>query len=120
VPGEPFGYYIHINSYPENIVRRFKSNNLDFNTSSDSMMLVSRIHRMNPSKESKNLKEFQDRFKHFNSYSLIPCVLENGNKIKVIDGLKIIKKNVEFRKYSDIKSKNDLDAVLNKKYVSEI
>lgn len=120
VPGEPFGYYVHINSYPQNIVKRFKSNDVNFNVGVDLMMLVSRIHRMNPSRDSKNLQEFKDRFNHFKSYSLIPCVLHNGNKIEVIEGLEIIKKDVEFRKYTDIKSRNDLDSVLNKKYVSEI
>lgn len=118
VPGEQYGYYVHINSYPENIVKRVKSNDVDFNL--DLMMLVSRIHRMNPSRNSKNLQEFKDRFRHFNSYTLIPCVLRNGNQIEVIEGLEITKKNVEFRKYSDIKSKNDLDSVLNKKFVTEI
>ena len=118
VPGEPFGYYVHINSYPQNIVKRVKSNDVDFNI--DLMMLVSRIHRMNPPRESKNLQEFKNRFEHFNSYTLIPCVLHEGNKIEVIRGLELTKKNVEFRKYSDIKSKNDLDSVLNKKFVTEI
>lgn len=118
VPGEPFGYYVHINSYPENIRKRIKSNNVDFNI--DFMMLVSKIHRMNSPPESKNLQEFKDKFNHFKTYSLIPCVLHNGNKIEVIDGFEIIKKNVEFRQYTDIKSKNDLDSALNKKYLSEI
>lgn len=118
VPGEPFGYYVHIGSYPENIVKRVKSNDVDFNL--DLMMLVSRIHRMNPSRDSKNLQEFKDKFQHFKSYSLIPCVLHDGHNIEVIEGLEIIKKNIEFRKYSDIKSKNDLDSIVNKKYISEM
>ena len=78
------------------------------------MLLVSRFHRMNPPRDSKNLKEFKDRFKHFKSYSLIPCVSNDGNNIEVIEGFEIIKKNIEFRKYSDIKTKDDIDSVVNK------
>lgn len=118
VKGEPYGYYVHISSYPENIVKRVESEKKDFKV--DLMMLVSRIHRMNPSPSSQNLNIFKERFNLFNSFSLIPGVLHKDNKIEIIEGFRILKKNIEFRKYSDIKSINDLDSVLNKDLLKEI
>ncbi len=117
VKGEPYGYYVHISSYPENIVKRVESEKKDFNV--DLMMLVSRIHRMNPSPSSQNLKIFKERFNLFNSFSLIPGVLHNDNKIEIIEGIRILKKSIEFRQYSDIKSKNDSDAALNEVLLKE-
>lgn len=112
VKGEPYGYYIHISSYPENIVKKIESEKEDLKV--DLLMLVSRIHRMNPAPSSQNLKIFQERFKLFNSFSLIPGILHKDNKIEIIEGIRILKKNIEFRQYTDIKTVNDLDSVLNK------
>lgn len=118
VKGEPYGYYVHINNYMENTIKRLESERKDFNL--DIFLVVSRIHRMNPEPTSKNLYIFKKRFEIFNSYSLIPCVLHDGNKVEIIDGLRILKKNIEFRHISDIKTKNDPDAALKKEYVQEL
>lgn len=117
VKGELYGYYVHISSYPENIVKRVESEKKDFKV--DLMMLVSRIHRMNPEPSLQNLNIFKERFKLFNCYSLIPCVLQKDNKIEIIEGYRILKKNIEFRQYTDIKSMSDPDAALNKDFVKE-
>jgi TIR domain len=118
VEDEPYGYYIHISSYIENIIKHLKEKNP--NSEFDLFMLVSRIHRMNPDPTSKNLALFKERFKLFNSYVLIPGILNSENKIKLIEELRVLKRNVELRQFTDITTKNDPDSVLNKKFIKEI
>ena len=114
VVGEEYGYFVHINSYPANITKRVESTT---STKVGLMMIVSRIHRMNPAKDSNNLSEFKERFKLFGCYELIPAVLHKDNRIEVIDDLRIFKKNIELRQFKDIKDKNDPDSVLIKNYL---
>lgn len=117
VEGEPYGYFVHIGTYMENLIKHLNESNPK--AKFDLFMMVSRIHRMNPDKSSTNLKLFKERFKLFNSFSLIPALLTKDNKIELMESMRILKRNIEFRNFSDIKSKNDPDGVLNKKFCDE-
>ncbi len=117
VEGEPFGYYVHIGTYMDNFITHLKES--DPKSIFDLFMMVSRIHRMNPDKSSNNLKLFKEKFKLFNSFLLIPAFMTNDNKIELMKKMSILKRNIEFRNFSDIKSENDPDGVLNKKFITE-
>ena len=118
VVDEEYGYYIHIGTYITNLVKHLKETNPKVNF--DLFLMISTFHRMHPDKNSTNLKLFKERFHMFNSFSLIPGSRTKDNTIELMHNLRILKKNIEFRNYSDINSKEDPDAVLNRKFRDEL
>jgi len=113
IPGEEPGYTVHINANVENIIKRSDAEGL--NIPKDMFMIIGRIHRMNPSPDSKNLEIFKKGYQIFGSYTLKVGTHNNG-KISILDELYLHKRNIEFRNVEDIKSKDDLDAVILPKY----
>lgn len=114
VPQVEDGYYVHISTNVENVISHFKEDGVEMDD--DLIMLISRFHRMNPPKESKNLENFKGVYGKFGSYRIMPGVI-NGEKIEWIGNeLSILKKDILFRNVKDIKSVNDQDAVVLPKY----
>lgn len=111
VEGQEFGYFVHIGTNLQNVRRHVRRTHPELET--ELMLVVSRIHRMNPARDSINLAFFKRRFGQFGSYSLIPGILRADGRVTTIDGIRILKKSIEFREYRDIRSKDDPDSVLN-------
>jgi hypothetical protein len=109
-PGKPpGGYTVHIGSNVENIYRRADDEGIDI--PKPHVMIVSRTHDMTPAPGSTNLAVFRRRFEQFGSFLLVPVIQEDGGFVTG-EGLAIHKRDIEFRKLSDIKSKNDPDSYL--------
>lgn len=109
IPGEEPGYTVHINSDPDVALKRFKDAGHEFDD--DLLMLIGRVHRMNPPAESKNLQMFKQFYRKFKTYFLIPVILSaDETKFKPIFELGIYKGKILFRNVSDIKN-GDLDSV---------
>lgn len=115
IPGEDAGYSVHISANIENIIKRADDEGLDI--PKDIFVLISRIHRMNPAPNSKNLEIFKKRYRQFGSYLLKVGTIE-GMKIKILDNMYIHKRDIEFREVKDIMSKDDMDAIILPKYQS--
>ena len=120
VPGEDYGYYVHISQNIHNtlsrIRREYGSPNIDF------IMTATRIHRMNPSPGSQNLPSFKKAFDIKKSFSLVPGEMREINgrvEFRLIKELGILLHDISFRNYEDIKDKNDYDAPLNKSFVED-
>jgi hypothetical protein len=105
----PGGYTVHIGSNVENIYRRADAEGIDI--PKPYVMILSRTHYMTPARGSTNLAVFRRRFEEFGSFLLAPVIQREGGFVWG-EGLAIHKRNIEFRKLSDIKSKNDPDSYL--------
>jgi SEFIR domain len=107
ISGKPAGgYSVHIGSNIENIYKRADADGIDIPR--DRVMMLSRLHYMTPVKGSMNLSVFRRRYEQFGSYLLVP-VLQKGSEFTPGIGLAIHKRDIEFRRVSEI-SKNDPDA----------
>lgn len=116
IPGEKPGYFVHISSNIENIIKRADDEGLDM--PKDIFFMISRLNRMNPKEGSRNLEIFKELYERFGSYTLRVSVVEDG-KIIMLDGLYLHKRNIELRHVDDIKSKDDMDAVILPKYKNQ-
>ena len=117
IPGEEPGYSVHISSDPDSAIKRFRDAGYEFDD--DLLMLVSRIHRMNPPADSKNLNVFKQAYRKFKTYFLIPCIVSHNNtKIKQILKLGIYKGKIHFRNVTDI-GEYDIDSVVIKAFRDE-
>lgn len=112
IPGEQPGYSVHISSNIENIIKRADDEGIWM--PKDIFFMISRLHRMNPEKDSPHLPMFKELYERFGSYKLMVGIMEDG-KIKMLNGF-IHKKNIELRHVRDIKSKDDMDAVILPQY----
>jgi len=113
-PGKPpGGYTVHIGSNVENIYRRADAEGIDI--PKPYVMILSRTHYMTPEPRSTNLAVFRRRFEEFGSFLLAPVIQREGGFVWA-DSLAIHKRNIEFRKLSDIKSKNDPDSYLVREF----
>jgi hypothetical protein len=110
VPGEPSGYTVHVGPDPEVAIQRFKVAGYAFDK--DLLVGVSRLNRMTPPPESKNLAMFKELYASYKTYYLVPGVVsEDGKKLKPMFELGIYKSKVLFRHVSDIHA-GDLDSVV--------
>lgn len=110
------GYGVHIGSNVENIYKRADAEGIDIPR--PHVMTVSEIHYMTPGKGSTNLSVFQKRFEQFGSFLLLPMIQE-GEMLIPGEGLAIHKRNIEFRKMSDITSPNDPDAIFVPRFAKQ-
>lgn len=112
IDGEDPGYSVHIGTDPDAAFKKFKDQGQDFDR--DLLFLVSRIHRMTPSPDSKNLKMFKKAYKQFKSYYLAPAVISpDKQRFKPMFDLGIFKSKIHFRDVSEIKD-DDMDFVVLK------
>ena len=111
VKGEDDGYSVHIGPDPEATTKRFKdAGYAAFDRSV--LMCVSRINRMNPPVESKNLEIFKKLYRQYKTYSLAPGVISaDGKSLNPLFELGIHKGIIHFRHVSDI-GVNDIDSVV--------
>jgi hypothetical protein len=110
VKGERDGYSVHVGSDLEAAAKRFKDAGYEFD--GDLFFAVSRINRMNPPRDSKNLQLFKNQYREYKAYILAPGVISDDDKIrKPLFELGIHKTKIHFRHVSEI-GKNDIDSVV--------
>ncbi len=113
IPGEENGYTVLVSANVENIYKRAKDQGIDL--PDPYVMIISRYNRMNPDPKSRNLAIFRERFERFGSYFLIPAVMtEDG--VVAHQRLKIQKRDIVFRNTTEIRSRNDPDSIVLKKF----
>lgn len=113
IPNEKAGYSIHINVDAEATVKRLQDVGYDHDID-DYIVSIGRIHRMNPSSNSKNLENFKKAYKKFKTYLLIPVIMQNNQSLTPLFKLGIRKGKIYFRKVEDIKE-HDIDKVILEK-----
>lgn len=118
IPEKEPGYTVFVSANPDNIIKRAENNGI--NIPKDLFLIISRMHRMNPSKGSKNLDLFKKHFNRIGSCYLIPAVKCKDGSIKTFDKLRILKRNIVFRRAEDIKDRTDLDLPVIGKSIEEI
>jgi hypothetical protein len=101
LPGKADGYTIMISSNPDHTIRRKQQSEPEFRPTN--VMLVSRMHRMNPSPGSKNLERFKKAFSDFGFYRVFPAHVAN-HQIEDMDlSLYVEKREIHFVHTSEIK-----------------
>ena len=109
VEGEYPGYSVHIGADPDNTIKRYRAAGL---TADHFLMIVTRINRMNPPAESKNLEMFKRAYRQSKTYFLVPGTCRpDGSQLKPILDLGIYKNAINFRKVEEI-GPNDIDSVI--------
>jgi hypothetical protein len=111
IPGQDPGYTIHINSDPSHTTERVRA--LGMILDPTGVIVVSRIHRMNPSPGSPYLKRFKEAYKQHGKYLLVPAAITN-NLDKPFDpyfDFAISKTQIYFRNVSEI-TEHDIDYVI--------
>jgi hypothetical protein len=110
IKGQDIGYTVQIGPDPDASIRRFKDAGYAFDE--DILMCVSRINRMYPPPDSRNLARFKDLYREHKTYFLAPGVVsEDGKRLEPIFELGIFKGKIHFRDVSDI-SPDDIDSVV--------
>lgn len=116
ISGEEPGYSVHITANIEAIF--WRADDLGLNIPKDLVMILSRLHRMNPPDGSPNLVAFKQQYRRFGCYQLCPAVLERDG-VRLIEGMAIQKREIIFRNAADIQSINDPDAAVIKKFCKQ-
>lgn len=110
LPGEEPGYSVHISADIDVFKNRLKSFGYAYDDD-DIVFSISRIHRMNPPAESRNLAQFKEMCLYHKTYFLLPGVILADESVKPIPELRILKSKVVFRDIADLGS-NDPDSVV--------
>jgi hypothetical protein len=111
IKGEEPGYTVHIGPDPETFKKRLKEAGYDVDGGTI-FGYVSRMNRMNPEPDSKNLENFKRLFRQHKTYFLAPVVIsEDAKSIKPFLELGIHKSKIHFRHVSEI-GKHDVDSVV--------
>jgi hypothetical protein len=114
IKGQGDGYSVHIGTDPDAWLKRLKAAGYCV-SESDIYVSVSRINRMNPKPDSKNLELFKQSYREHKIYFLAPCVISKDSKsITPFFDLAIRKGEIELRNVSDV-SEGDIDSVIFKK-----
>lgn len=110
IPGEGDGYTVQIGPDPDAAIKRFKDAGYEFDE--DILMCVSRLNRMTPPADSKNLSIFKAMYGEYKTFFLAPGVIsEDGKRLNPIFELGIFKGKVLFRHVSEI-TKRDIDSIV--------
>lgn len=110
VEGEEDGYTVQVGPDPDAVIKRFKDAGYAFDE--DILMCISRVNRMTPPSDSKNLPMFKAMYGKYKTYFLAPGVIsEDGKRLKPIFDLGIFKGKILFRHVSEI-TKHDMDSVV--------
>jgi hypothetical protein len=110
IEGKEPGYSVHVGAAPDAFVRRLKDAGYEYDE--DLLVMISRIHRMNPPSGSMNLASFQEHYRSKKRYILAPGVIsDNGTALEPMLELGILKGVVHFRHVSELRE-NDIDSVV--------
>jgi hypothetical protein len=112
IPNKPDGYTVLISSNPENTIKRKQQTDPTFNPTN--VMLLSRMHHMNSSPESPNLRMFKKAFEDFGYYRLFPAHVVNNEIHGMELSLYVEKREIHFVHSSEIKANDPEHAVFAK------
>ncbi len=113
IKGEEPGYSVHIGPDPEAFTKRLKEAGYAVDRGT-LFGYMSRINRMNPEPDSKNLEKFKQLFRQYKTYFLAPIVIsEDAKSVKPFLELGIHKSKIHFRHVSEI-GEHDIDSVVLK------
>ncbi len=115
IKGEPPGYSVLVSVNPLNIYERADAQGI--NIPKDHVMIISRVHRMNPAPGSRNLEKFKEEYRKFGCCRLVAVVIE-GEAVRVFQEPSIMKQEIVFRQADEITS-NDPDAIAKKEFYKE-
>lgn len=105
----PRDYKVHFGSSRDALFDKLKKYGLK--PDSTLLMMVSRIHEMNPPNDPSSLTVFKHAYSHFKRYFVTNIVVENGRLTPSWANM-IEKRKVVFREVADVlKAKNDEDIV---------
>lgn len=107
IPGELPGYSVHISSDPIHTVRRAKDNGQELTV--EGVVVVSRVHRMNPNPNSPHLSNFKKSYQQHGKYLLIPMSM--GRTLTPHFDFCVGKREIHFRNVQDVVD-GDRDAVI--------
>jgi len=114
VPNQEYGYFVTIGENAEATNKLLKNSPLNDNIRY--LALGQRIHRMKPDKNSDSLSIFKKEYKKHGCYYIVPAKQlydpKKGYGFQVETDYKILKREIGFRNYTDISSKNDPDSTL--------
>jgi hypothetical protein len=116
VPNQKSGYFVTIGENADATYKLF-----DTNDQVEFVALSLRIQKVYLRGGSDNLAMFKKEYEKYGCYYIVPAKQlkdpKKGYGCDVDLNYKILKRKVEFRNYSDIKSKNDPDSLLKSKDV---
>jgi hypothetical protein len=110
IPGQDSGYTVHITGNPKAIADEMQERSLD---EPKSIVGLSRVYRMNPQPNSRNLHNFKTAYEKLGMYILLPVIMLSPNpaSIKLHPEFGIMKKQIVIRNVKDV-SKTDIDSVV--------
>ena len=111
IKGELPGYSVLVSVNVLNIYKR--SDDQGINIPKDYVAIISRLHRMNPAPESRNLERFKEEFRKFGCCRVVPVVTEEKG-VRVYQEPYILKKEIIFRHANEITSASDPEAAVKK------
>jgi len=112
IDGEPPGYSVFISANPLNIFKR--ADDQGISVPKDLIIILGRLHRMNPPKESRNLAVFKEQYMRFGCYQLFPAIVQPDG-VRALKEMAILKKEVVFRDAREITSISDPDTAVIKR-----
>jgi hypothetical protein len=110
IPGKDPGYTVHITGNPVTVADDIQNQSLD---APNSIVGISRVYRMNPQPNSRNLPNFKMAYEKLGSYVLMPVTMQSPNpsSIKLHPEMGIAKKQIVIRNVKDV-SQTDIDSVV--------
>lgn len=109
----PRDYKVHFGSSRDGLIKKLEKYKLS--PDSTLLMMISRIHEMNPPSDPSSLTVFKHAYSHFKRYSITNIATKNGSLTPSWDNL-IEMRSVIFREAADVlKDKNDEDFVAVRK-----
>jgi len=106
------GYTVMISSNPDHTIRREQQTHPEFQP--ETVMLVSRMHRMNPAPGSQNLERFKKAVADFGFYRLFPAHVANHQIHDQDLSLYVEKREIHFTQAENLRSGEPEYAVLAK------
>lgn len=106
----PQYYKVHLGTDFDVVADKLKENNIE--PTESYFMSITRIHEMNPPKDSNNLEVFKHSYSYFKKYYITNVNMKDGEPIPNFDNL-IEKTKINFRQKIDIvDNPNDPDIVV--------
>jgi len=109
IKGKEPGYTVHIGCDPDVVTNRLRE--AGYPVDDGHFAFVSRLNRMNPPPDSRNLELFKRSYREHKTYYLAPGVLSDDGTLTPMFELGIYKARIHFRHVSEIGT-NDVDRVV--------